>query len=113
MVEVRFLQTASGRLIGFLVTGHANARHARSDRPHGKDIVCAAVSALSITAANALKKVAGIDVYQNVDDGFLDIQLPKRLSGKQKYDADIILRTARLGLRQIADQYPRHVTMNE
>lgn len=107
MIAVRFYRTAKGRLTGFMVTGHSGAG------PHGEDIVCAAVSALSVTAVNGLEKVAGIDVSPRVCDGFLYIRLPGYLSKKRKHDAKIILRTARLGLRQIANQYPRYVTIYE
>ena len=105
MVVVRFYRTARGRLTGFKVKGHSNAGR------YGEDIVCAAVSAITVTAANALEKVAGIDVSHRVWDGFLYVRLPGRLSGKQKAEADIILRTLLLGVREIEDQYPRRVRL--
>lgn len=103
MITVLFYRTSKGRLNGFSVTGHSGAG------PHGEDIICAAVSALTITAINALEKVAGITVSPIVGDGFLHVRLPGEMAQKQKRDAKVILQTARLGLCQIAAQHPRFV----
>ena len=105
MIVVRFFRTAKGRLTGFKVKGHSNTGR------YGEDIVCAAVSAITVTTANALEEVAGINVSHRVWDGFLYMRLPRRLSKRQKDDAEIILRTARLGLRQIAGRYSHRVEL--
>ena len=103
MVVVRFYRTPKGKLSGFSVTGHSGAGF------HGEDVVCAAVSALSVTAVNALERVAGIAVSPFVSDGMLHVRLSGRITPKQRHDAKIILQTARLGLYQIARRHPRHV----
>lgn len=103
MIAVLFYRTRKNKLNGFSVIGHSGAGS------HGEDIVCAAVSALSITAVNALEKVAGIAVSPTVGEGVLHVRIPMDTTKKQKRCAETILRTARLGLYQIAARHPRHV----
>jgi len=106
MIGVRFYLCRSGRLLGFRITGHAGSA------PHGEDIVCAGISALAQTAANALETVAGLDPIIHTGDGFLDLRLPKGLSRRQRRAADIILRTVEQGLRDIALAYAQHVKIH-
>lgn len=50
------------------VSGHANAA------PMGFDIVCAAVSALTLTLIRGLKQIAGISLYESVESGNICIE---------------------------------------
>lgn len=49
------------------VRGHAGMA------PAGQDIVCAAVSALTLTLINGLRAVAGMDISVDSHDGFASI----------------------------------------
>ena len=99
MTTVTFL-TEESRIIGFDAKGHSGYA------AEGEDIVCAAVSALSQTAVNALEAVAGVEPEVIVRSGFLSARLPKGLRAKQRYAAEIILRSVRQGLEDIAKAYP-------
>ncbi|HIQ61970.1 MAG: ribosomal-processing cysteine protease Prp [Christensenellales bacterium] len=103
MTSVRFYRDRRGLLRGFSVIGHAGSA------PSGEDLVCAGVSVLSQTAVNALEAVAGIEVVLHMGDGFLSVRLPKGLSAKRLYGAQVILRTVRQGLEDMAKAYPRYV----
>ena len=87
MTSIRFSRDKSGRLSGFTVVGHTGYA------PEGEDIVCAGVSALSQTAVI-------------IRSGFLSARLPRGLRAKQRYEAQIILRSVRQGLEDIAKAYP-------
>ena len=50
------------------VSGHANTA------PKGSDIVCAAVSALTLTLIQGLKAIAEIDLHENVENGNICIK---------------------------------------
>ena len=100
MTSVRFRRDKSGRLSGFTVVGHTGYA------PEGEDIVCAGVSALSQTAVNALEAVAGVEAKVIIRSGFLSARLPRGLRAKQRYAAEIILRSVRQGLEDIAKAYP-------
>lgn len=78
---------------------------------YGHDIVCAAASVLITTCANALETVAGVSPVTRVDECTAEIRvsLPKQLAPQQAHDAQIILRTAMQGFRDIAQQYPKNL----
>lgn len=102
MIEIIF-KTEKNRVKGFSVTGHANTA------PHGHDIVCAGVSALTQTAilglSEHLKKK--IDYKAEAGDLFVDIkETPDDLT-------DAILKTVKLGLIEIEKLYPKIVKIKE
>ena len=78
---------------------------------YGHDIVCAAASVLITTCANALETVAGVSPITHVNERAAEIlvSLPKQLAPQQAHDAQIILRTALQGFRDIAQQYPKNL----
>ena len=86
--------------VGFMCKGHAGFARA------GKDIVCAAVSVLSTTCANALQSVAGIEPEAEVEDGYMKVMLPE---GCVNHDAQVILRTFEQGVRDIEASYPKYI----
>ena len=91
---------SEGRLTGFMCKGHSGFARA------GKDIVCAAVSVLSTTCANALESVAGVVPQIEVDDGYMKVTLPE---GCDSHDALVILRTFEQGMRDIEASYPKYI----
>jgi hypothetical protein len=102
MIEIIF-KNEKNHIKGFSVTGHANTA------PHGHDIVCAGVSALTQTA------ILGLDVHlkkkisykAEAGDLFVDMkETPDDLS-------DAILKTMRLGLAEIEKLYPKVVKIKE
>jgi len=106
MTCVRFYRDSHGRLSGFSAIGHAGAGE------KGEDIVCAGISVLTQTAVNALEAVAGIQVHPYIGDGYLSIRLPKGLDAKQRYDAQIILRTTQQGLKDLALACPQYLRIS-
>ena len=73
----------------------------------GEDIVCSAVSSIIQTAVLGLMQAAGIKVDYNVDDSkpLLSAKMPENLDEQQKYDADLILKTAYLGVSDLYQEY--------
>lgn len=88
------------KLIGFKLDGHASFRIC------GYDIVCAAISCLSINTINSLEEIAHkeVDVYQG--DGYIEYSL----HCKSSVQSNILLESARLGYISIAEEYPNNVT---
>lgn len=105
MTTVEVYRGEDGRLCGFRAAGHADAG------TYGHDIVCAAVSALTQTAVNALETVAGVQTRPTVDEeeGLLECLLPSGLEAAQARTADVVLRTVTQGLMDIQTTYPKHV----
>ena len=90
-------------LTGFECKGHAG--YAQS----GQDIVCAAVSVLTTTCVNALESVANVKTHTEVKEGLLKAHLPENAG----HDAQVILLSMAQGLRDIADNYPQYLQLNE
>ncbi len=108
MTRVRFYHDLAGFICGFSVIGHAGQAE------KGEDIVCAGLSALTITAANALETVAKVQPLVRTRDGFLSVRLPRKgLSPRQAHDARVILRTVRRGLADMAAAYPQYVRVTK
>ncbi len=102
MIRVSFLQK-DGKITGFLANGHA-----LYDDP-GKDIVCAAVTAVLITAGNALQSVAHVKVREEAETGHMQVVMDEEPQGERAIQAQAILVAARAGLRDIQRQYPDFV----
>ncbi|MBD5456202.1 MAG: ribosomal-processing cysteine protease Prp [Lachnospiraceae bacterium] len=77
------------------LSGHANTA------PRGSDIVCSAVSALTLTLIQGLKEIAHMGLYESVESGNICIEWQTMNdTGKALID------TWFLGIRSIADEYP-------
>ncbi|MBQ9195800.1 MAG: ribosomal-processing cysteine protease Prp [Clostridia bacterium] len=100
MTRITLFRDEEGKLTGFSCKGHAGYAEA------GSDIVCAAVSALSITCCNSLEHIAGVTPDVNEKDGFLFVQVP---SGQQNHDVQVILQVFEQGIHDIAASYPKHI----
>ena len=77
------------------VSGHANTA------PKGSDIVCSAVSALTLTLIRGLKEIAQMRLHESVESGNICIEWQTiNDSGKALID------TWFLGMCSIAEEYP-------
>ena len=103
MITCTFLKSGDA-FIGFECKGHAGFRR------RGRDIVCAAVSILSITCINALESVAHVIPEATEEDGFLSMLLPENI---QSPEAQIILLTFRQGMQDLSETYPKYVSLTE
>ncbi|MBW1605648.1 ribosomal-processing cysteine protease Prp [Lactobacillus sp. Sy-1] len=95
-------------ITAFELTGHADSGE------YGQDIVCSAVSALSITTTNALQTVAGVipDVQSDsVNGGLLIVKLPAINNHEQSLKAQTLLAAFELGMADIAKIYSQYVNL--
>ena len=80
----------------------------------GRDIVCAAASILGCTCVNALESVCGVipEITEyNEDKGVLAFELPEKTE-KENAEAQIVMKTLRQGLKDLAEAYPQNVTFS-
>lgn len=106
MIIGTFKRNDSGRIISFELTGHAQAGE------YGKDIVCAAASALAISAVNGIDALAGITpiVEANNDEGgYLHVSLVPRLTQEQSNISQILLENLLLGLQSVQKEYSDYI----
>jgi hypothetical protein len=100
MIDVLILRNRAQDITGFKVSGHALFAEA------GNDIICSAVSMLTINTVNAIEQflpdepmVVSIDRKK----GFIEA----RLMEKPTERSEILLRTFHLGMVSIEEQYGR------
>ncbi|HEX3015095.1 MAG TPA: ribosomal-processing cysteine protease Prp [Desulfobacteria bacterium] len=91
----------------FIVEGHAGFAAA------GEDIVCAAISALTISAVNGLEQFLSVKPVYQVEDGLLKCSLGDLASDEDRLVARSILGTMLLGLKQIHQTYGANYLMFE
>lgn len=91
----------------FKIEGHANSG------PYGYDLVCAAVSAVSFGAVNAVIQLCEMDdvIIKEAGDegGYLFIELPVNLTDAQADKAYLILEAMLVSLQTIERDYKRFI----
>jgi uncharacterized protein YsxB (DUF464 family) len=99
------LYRKNGQSSGFSSSGHAGAGE------YGYDIVCSAVSALTVNTANAVEALTGAKFSEQLDEegGFLEFHL----MDLDNHDAQLLLKALELGLRQISESYPENLMILE
>lgn len=104
MIEIEVFRQQE-QINGFRISGHADLKR------RGKDICCAAVSAISQTALlGLLGQLENKPKYQ-FKDGWLEVSIAAKSSTEDLQKAQIILSTMEAGLRWIADDYPQIIRL--
>lgn len=101
MIQIKF-NCSKGFLTGFHMKGHADFAEA------GKDIVCAAASIYSINTINSIEYLVGIEdsIYYDAEDGKIDFGiLSEKLSGKEKEQTELLMRSMELAFKSLRDEY--------
>lgn len=103
MIKAQFSVDHDHHFTAFVLSGHADSG------PYGYDIVCAAVSALSISTVNGLERVAHDHPKVEEDaeqGGYLSVE-----HINTGHDAQIIMQTFFNGLSDIADNYSKFLSI--
>lgn len=106
MIRISLERDKKGRILGFRVRGHAG------QGTYGKDIVCAAVSALTQAAIIGLEEYLGLEPKVVIEAGLLECRLQERPAALAA-QVDAILETMVLGLAGVAAEYPDCVCISE
>lgn len=110
MIEAHFYKNNRGKLYSFKITGHAESG------PYGHDLVCSAVSALSISIVNSLIKLVDISpsIYQNeTEGGYLEVEIPEDLSETKDGHSQLLLEHFLLAVKGIEDEYNEYIKVSE
>lgn len=97
------------KIVSITTSGHAFFK-----KP-GKDIVCAGISTLITTAVNALEVVGGLEFIifeSDAKTAYMYLELPVGLNEMEARTADIILETVLVGLKGIAEGYPKNMKLH-
>lgn len=101
MIKVLF-KKKSGMLVSFEASGHAESCD------DGYDMVCSAVSSVSIAVANGITEVLKIKAPITVSDGFLHIDL-RNLADNEIEKSQVLMQTLLLGLKSIEKEYGSYI----
>jgi len=107
MITVEVFLDEKEFIQGFRVEGHSDFA------PHGEDIVCSAVSALTQTAVLGLTKYLHLTPEVSIKPGDMECFLPKQLAGEPFKLAQAILKTLVLGLMAIEESYGEYVVVQK
>ena len=105
MIRVAIEQEQSGDIRSFEMKGHAEFAE------HGKDLVCAAASAVSFGSVNAIVSLTNIipDVKQGQDGGFLKVSFPQDLDSKTNDQVQLIVQAMIVSLQTIEQDYGQYI----
>jgi len=103
MINIEIVRNSDQAMVGFSVSGHANTA------PHGQDIVCAGISALTQTAVLGLDRQLKKKIHIKIASGNLKMNL------LDKPDAltNAVLETMLIGLTEIGNLNPQSVRILE
>lgn len=106
MINVK-VKRQKGEIIAFKMSGHANSG------PYGHDLVCAAASAVSFGAVNAIIDLCQTELIidQKENGGYLFVQMPDTLLGQERLKAQIILEAMVISLQTIERDYGEFITI--
>jgi hypothetical protein len=99
-------RTSEGDIAAFRIEGHAHY-----DEP-GKDLVCAAVSAISIGTMNAVEAVAGVMLPCEAEEGLLDATVPRDLDPQQAERVQLLLESMVVMLNTIESSYGQYIKIH-
>lgn len=106
MIKVLVVKGKRKKIKGFVVEGHAYY-----DEP-GRDVVCAAVSAIAYNAVASLLNLAGGCQYED-KTGYLEVFAKESKSPKKNQVAKIILESTKIGFKQIENSYGEYIEVYE
>ncbi|MFC7440843.1 ribosomal-processing cysteine protease Prp [Laceyella putida] len=109
MIRILVERNATGQVERVLVKGHANFAE------EGKDLVCAAVSGISIGMVNAIETMFGVQIHADDDgDGKVDCHLPRDVHDPETREKiHLLLEAMVVSLKNMADEFPKYVTIQE
>ncbi|ELK45712.1 ribosomal-processing cysteine protease Prp [Halobacillus sp. ACCC02827] len=107
MIHVSMFRS-HGSITGFEVSGHAESG------PYGHDLVCAAVSAVTFGAVNAVISLCEFEpaVEQGGEGGYLKITLPGNMDESVHSKAQTLLEGMLVSLETIENEYAQYIKIS-
>lgn len=91
-------------IVSINLSGHAESAD------EGYDMVCSAVSAISLTIANGITDVVKVNPNLSLEDGFLSMDF-KNLSQEDIEKSQVLMQTLLIGLKSIEISYGDYITI--
>lgn len=109
MININIHYNNVEEISSFVVSGHANSG------PYGQDLVCAAVSAVTFGAVNAVLEItnAPLHIEQGGEGGYLKIDIPTNLSQDMKEKVELLFQGMLISLKTIERDYEEYVSIHK
>lgn len=104
MVNIKIMRSESGRIYGVTVTGHAGYA------TYGSDILCSAISVLTLSTINGLEQVVQAKIEQSVSEGQTYFVLTEQNDENTMAASQILLQSFSNAVYNIANENPNYVT---
>ncbi len=104
MTTITFYLDEHERITGFEAKDHAGFKRA------GKDIVCSAISVLTINTINSFDELLHADVKLDSDEnkGYMEF----RVTDYDNEKAQLLFQSLKLGLEGLQESYPKYLSLN-
>lgn len=104
MIDVT-INKKENKIFSFVLSGHAESG------PYGYDLVCAAVSAVSFGAVNAVGELCDIRLHteQGKEGGFLSVTLPHAIDEYTWEKASLLFEAMVISLQTIEREYSQFI----
>lgn len=102
-------------MISVTILKHNNNIVGFKIKNHGKDIVCSAVSILSLNTINSIEAFSSVKftLDYNPNGGFINFITNFSENFSNKFpNANILLKSFELGINGIKDEYPNEIYLN-
>lgn len=109
MIQATIYRKPNKQIYAFELSGHAKSG------PHGHDLVCAAVSAISFGSVNAVIKLCEIEptIEQGGEGGYLYVEIPKQLDDSTQKAAGLLLEGMFISLETVERDYGQYIRIAE
>ncbi|TMV52912.1 ribosomal-processing cysteine protease Prp [Paenibacillus mesophilus] len=96
-----------GTIEAFTVTGHAFY-----GKP-GHDIVCAGVSAVTVGTVNAVEKLTGVELPNEMREGLLKVRIPEETDEGKSVQIQLLLESMVVMIESIEDAYGKYIVLRQ
>ncbi len=108
MIRVDIWRDQDDRIVGFRLTGHADYD------VHGKDIVCAGVTAVTFGTVNAIEALLQVELNpQTPKRGHLEVSLPAQVSDETEPKLQLLLESMVHMIKGIESSYTKYVKVQD
>lgn len=104
-----WISKKDGRINQFKLTGHADSGE------YGQDIVCAAVSVLSINTVNSIEQITSIKpevISNDTEGGYMKVTVPYSDNHQLEDQIQTLLRSLEIGLTDVSESYGDYIKVN-
>lgn len=108
MIRATIYRTETGQVQSFTISGHADFAE------HGKDLVCAGVSAISFGAINSIIALTGVtpEIEQG-ESGFLRVSFPQQLDERTNEKVQLLIEGMIVQLETIERDYGQYIKISD